>query len=233
MMFDCHKLQFHIISVAYAPGNTKVSVQSDSRRQVIIHLEDELSSLSSSFTKWISAQKTYIEAINKWLYKSVLLSQKSSKRKKKIQPPPLRHHGPPIYATCDIWLDCLNNLPTEAVVDSMKSLAAEIAHFLPHLEKNHGKSANRPLSSSGQGVTVSDVHLNLLRDDAAEDRAPGLDQFRISLANLLGQMTKFAEASVNMYTKLGREIGDAKKIYEQFKSSRESTGVGGLFANGA
>ncbi|CAI9105964.1 OLC1v1005001C1 [Oldenlandia corymbosa var. corymbosa] len=220
VMFECHKLQFHIISVVYTPGNVKITVQSDSRRLIVIHLENELSSLSSSFTKWIRAQKTYIEAINKWLYKSVLVTQKSSKRKKKIPPPPLRHYGPPIYATCDIWLELLSNLPTETVVDSMKNLAAEIDRFLPRQEKTHGKGANRRHSSPDQGIIDGDPHMNLLGGgDASEDhRTPGLDQFRISLANLLNHMSTFAETSVNMYTRLQREIEDAKKSYEQQKT---------------
>ncbi|KAL3518760.1 hypothetical protein ACH5RR_021349 [Cinchona calisaya] len=216
-MLDCHNLQFHIISVAYAPGNTKIYIQSDSRRQIVIYLESELTSLLSCFTKWMNAQKTYVEAINKWLDKSVLRSQKSSKRKKRIQhpPPPI---GPPIYATCGHWLNMLNNLPTEAVVDAMKILAAEVAHFLPRQVKNQGKSANHPHSASGQASIDSDPGTKMLRDEAAEDWMPGLDRFRLSLAGFLGQMCKFSESSVNMFAELQKGIEDAKKRYEQPKS---------------
>ncbi|XP_071930461.1 uncharacterized protein [Coffea arabica] len=214
VMFDCHKLQLHIISVAYTPGNTKIYIHSDSRRQIVIHLESELSSLSSCFTKWMNAQKTYVEAINKWLYKCVLQLEKSSKRKKKIQYPPLRQHGPPIYTTCGLWLDMLNNLPTDSVVDSIKSLATEVAHFLPRQDKNQGKSANHPHSASGQD---GDLGTKMLGDEAAEDWTRGLDQFRVSLAGFLRKMSQFAESSVNMFTELQKGIEDAKKSYEQSK----------------
>ena len=53
-------------------------------------------------------------------------------------------YGPPIYATCEIWLEKLGELPIQDVVDSMKSLAGEIARFLPRQEKNHSKGANQP-----------------------------------------------------------------------------------------
>uniref|UniRef100_A0A5B6ZX80 DUF632 domain-containing protein n=1 Tax=Davidia involucrata TaxID=16924 RepID=A0A5B6ZX80_DAVIN len=62
VMFQCHKLQFHIISIAYNNGNSKISIQSESHRQITIHLENELSSLYTSFTKWIGAQKSYVQA---------------------------------------------------------------------------------------------------------------------------------------------------------------------------
>lgn len=221
MMFNCHKLQLHIISVAYTPGQIKISIHSDSRRQIVIYLENELSSLSSSFTKWISAQKTYVEAINKWLDKCVLLSHKYSKKKKRIQHPPLWKSGPPIYATCGVWLDMLNKLPTEAVADSVKSLAAEIAHFLPRPEKNHGKNANHPHSLTGKASFSSDLGVKMLIDEASEDRTRGLDQFRISLAGFLSEMSKFAESSVNMFILLQKSIEDAKKKYEQSSPSKK------------
>lgn len=215
VMFDCHKLQLHIISVAHTPGNTKIYIHSDSRRQIVIYLESELNSLSSCFTKWMNAQQTYIEAINDWLRKCVLLSEKSSKRKKRIPDPPLRQYGPPIYATCGLWFDMLKNLPTDSVVESIKSLAAEVAHFLPRQDKNQGKNENHPLSASGQD---SDLGSKLLTGDTTEAWTRGLDQFRVSLAGFLRKMSEFAESSVNMFTELQKAIEDRKKSYELSKS---------------
>ncbi|PQQ19120.1 uncharacterized protein Pyn_23175 [Prunus yedoensis var. nudiflora] len=110
VMLECHKLQFHIISIAYNNGNTKFSVQSESRRQITILLEDELSSLSSSFMKWFSAQKSYLKSVDGWLLKCVSFPQKASKKKRWPQEIPFRYWGPPIYVTCGLWLEKLEKL---------------------------------------------------------------------------------------------------------------------------
>ncbi|KAK4762940.1 hypothetical protein SAY86_008708 [Trapa natans] len=49
-------------------------------RQITINLETELNSLSSSFSKWVNAQKSYLQAIYNWLEKCVLMLQKTSRR---------------------------------------------------------------------------------------------------------------------------------------------------------
>lgn len=210
-MLDCHKLQLHIISIAHSPGTMKILIQSDSRRQIAIHLENELTSLSSSFTKWIASQKAYVEAINKWLHKSVFLREISSRRKRKSQPVPLRNHGPPIYTTCSVWLEMFDSLPTKEVSDAMKGLAAEISHFLPRQEKHQGKGANPRHGSEWQTGANGDAGLKIpLRDDSPEDWITGFDRFRTSLAFFLGQLNNFSESSVKMFTQLQKAIQEAK-----------------------
>ncbi|CAN4120082.1 unnamed protein product [Withania somnifera] len=206
VMFDCHKHQLHIISIAHPPGNMKILVQSDSRRQIAIHLENELSSLSSSFTKWVVSQKAYVEAINKWLHKSVFICEKSSsRRKRKQQPMPLRYHGPPIYTTCSVWLVMFASLPTEEVSDAIKGLAAEISHFLPLQEKHQGKGGNHCHGTDGDpGLKTAQ------RDDSHENWITGFDGFRTSLTYFLGQLNNFAESSVKMFTQLQEAIQEAK-----------------------
>lgn len=210
VMSECHKLQFSIISIAYNNGNTKISIQSESHRQITVHLEKELSSLCSSFTKWIGAQRSYLQAINHWLFKCVFLPHKPSKRKRKQEPPAkmtLRSHGPPVYVTCGVWLDKLEDLPAKEVAESIKGLAAETAHFLPRQEKNQGKSANL---SSWKADNGSDSAVNLLRDEASDDCISGFERFRSSLEGFLGQLNNFADSSVHMYADLEKEIQVAK-----------------------
>lgn len=214
VMYECHKNQLQIISVAFSnSAHPKVSSQSesDSHRQSTVHLEYELNALSSSFTKWIGSQETYVQALNGWLFKCVLLQQKStSKRKRRMQPPPLRNYGPPIYVTCGVWLDLLHNLPTKEVADSINGLAAEIAHFLPRQEKNQG----RPRQAAGN----SDSGDNLLRVEVSEDLITGFDRLRSSLVGFLGQLNNFAGCSVKMFTDLQTSIQEAKSSYVQPRS---------------
>lgn len=210
MMLECHKLQFHIISVSHAPGNTKNTMQSDIRRQVTIHLGHELNSFLSSFTKWTGAQKLYLDAIDKWLFKCVSLPQKKTKRNKRMKPPPIRNCGPPIYMICGAWVEMIDELPSKAVIDSAKDLAAEVAHFIPSQDKNQGKAGKHSLGDSNAS----------LLNEASEDWIPALDRFRTSLAGFLGQLNNFAEASVVKFTELQRAIEESKSNYEQFKSQK-------------
>ncbi|XP_042003211.1 nitrate regulatory gene2 protein-like [Salvia splendens] len=211
MMLECHKLQLHTISVSQMPGSMKIIIQSDSRKQITIHLKNELSYLSSIFTKWINAQKLYVESINKWLFKCVLLPQNTSKRNKRMRPPPIQNMGPPIYMICGAWLEMFDKLPAKGVVDSIKDLEVEVAHFLPHQEKSQGKAAS---------TTTTTTTTTILGDEISQDRTPALDSFRTSLAGFLGQLNNFAESSERMFSELQKAIQEAKNNYEQFKSQQ-------------
>ena len=208
VMFECHKLQFHIISIAFIHGNAKISMQSESHRQITVRLENDLGAMSSSFTKWIGAQKSYFQAINDWLSKCAPPDKdRSYKRKRRVQGPPLRDFGPPIYVICGVWLEKINKLiekEVPEVAESAKSLAAETARFLPRQEKN------------------SDSAVNGLRDEALEDIISGFDHFRSSLVAFFGQLNNFAQSSVKMYADLDEAIRKAKNTYERSQSLSQS-----------
>ncbi|XP_047970903.1 nitrate regulatory gene2 protein-like [Salvia hispanica] len=211
-MMDCHKLQELIISKSHAPGSTKLKMQSDSQRQIIIQLGYRLSSLSSSFTKWISAQKIYVEAIDKWLFKCVSVPQKKpSKRNRRMRPPSMRHCGPPIYMLCGAWLEMIDTLPSKGVADSIKELAAEVAQFLPRQEKKQAR-ANR-----------NEAAMDTLRD--LDFAVPRLDRVRTSLEGFLVKLNSFAECSLRMFTELQKATQDAKMNYEQFLLQRSQSQV--------
>lgn len=215
-MHECHKRQYEIIASAFSNGNMKIFAQSESRRYITAQLENELSCLSSSFTKWISSQKTYMQAINSWLFKCVSIPQKSSKRKRRNPPPPLRNYGPPIYVTVGVWLDMLETLPTKSVSDSIKGLTSEVSHFLPRQEKsNQGKSITHSFATRWKGDANSESGANLLGDDISEDWNSGFERFQKCLVKFHGQLHNFAEASVRMYDVLDQEIQNAKSSYNK------------------
>ncbi|KAG4909346.1 hypothetical protein JHK87_055462 [Glycine soja] len=225
VMFECHKLQFQTMSTVYNNSHAGIAAtHSELRRQITSYLESELHYLSSSFTKWIGAQKFYLEAINGWLHKCVSLKQKPGK-KKRPQRPLLRMYGPPIYATCEIWLEKLGELPVQDVVDSMKSLAGEIAQFLPRQEKNQGKGANHSHLTTWNANNIrSESSDNLLRDGTLEDWDSGFDQFRASFLGFLAQLNNFAGSSIMMYTDLRQAIQIAKKNYHHRSNSQAQDG---------
>ncbi|KAG6436792.1 hypothetical protein SASPL_101694 [Salvia splendens] len=203
MMVQCHKLQLHTIPVSKIPGSTDLIMQSDSRRQVTIHLKNELSYLSSIFTKWINAQKLYVDSINMWLYKCVLLPRNTSKRSKRMRPPPIKNIGPPVYMICNTWLKMFDKLPCKEVVDSIKYLEVDVAHFLPHQEKMKKKAARSTIVG-----------------DEDEAPTPALDRFKTSLAGFVGRLNDFAESSEGLFSDLQKEIEEAKKNYEVLKSQQ-------------
>lgn len=214
VMLECHKVQFRLISACHRSGNIKLNMQSELHRHVTSHLEDELSALASSFTKWITGQKSYIKAINEWLVKCVALPKQPSKRKRRAPPPPLRNFGPPIYATCGIWLEKLEVLPTKEVSSSVKALASDVARFLPRQEKNRNKKHRF-------GENKND---HLLQEETLEDCGPGFDRFRTSLEGFVGQLNQFAESSVKLYEELKQGIEEAKNKYEQMKAYSQAQG---------
>ena len=213
VMLECHKLQFLIISIAYNNGNTKISVQSDSHRQITLYLEDELSNLSSSFNKWINAQKSYLQSINNWLLKCVSIAEKSSKKKRRQPENPLRYCGPPIYATCGVWFDKLETLPASEVTEAIKTLENEIASFVPRQEKKEG-----PGSTSRKDDSGIDYAVNMLRDEVSPSGISSYDRLQTSLAGFCGKLNKFAEASVKMYAEVQMAIQRSKTNYDQIKS---------------
>lgn len=232
VMFDCHKHQLQIIKAASYHGNMKISMQSETRRHNTIYLETELASLSSSFMKWITAQKSYLHSIDGWLLKCVSLPQKSSRGKRRAQAPSIRNYGPPpIYVTCSVWLEKINDLPTKEVVDSIKDLAAETARFLPHQERNPGKGKvvkNLSILTSFKADNDNEsMGNNLLQGEASESLISGFDHFRPSLVKFFEKLNNFAESSVKMYAELGKTIQDFKSNYEQWKSQRleKQTGI--------
>ncbi|KAF8111144.1 hypothetical protein N665_0076s0140 [Sinapis alba] len=217
VMYECHKVQFQLISACHRRrGNIiKLNMQSELHRQVTSHLEDELNALASSLTKWITGQKSYIKAIHEWLQKCVVLPQPPKRKRRLHQQPALEKLGPPIYATCAIWLEKLEALPAKEVSSSIKALASDVARFLPRQEKkNRSNKKHRP----GENKNDQDEEALL------EDCGPGFDRFRTSLEGFAGQLNQFAESSVNMYQELKQGIQQAKITYEQWKKAYPQQG---------
>lgn len=214
VMHECHKLQFQIMSASYNNSHARITMHSELRRQITAYLENELQFLSSSFTKWIEAQKSYLQAINGWIHKCVPLQQKSVKRKRRPQSELLIQYGPPIYATCDVWLKKLGTLPVKDVVDSIKSLAADTARFLPYQDKNQGKEPHSHIGGESAD--------GLLRDDISEDWISGFDRFRANLIRFLGQLNSLSGSSVKMYRELRQAIQEAKNNYHRLNSQPQN-----------
>ncbi|XP_065009607.1 protein ALTERED PHOSPHATE STARVATION RESPONSE 1-like [Musa acuminata AAA Group] len=209
-MLDYHNRQYNIIMSVSDNGNTKVSVRSESQHQAA-DLEFELNALSSNFTGWMSAHKSYVQAINGWLLKcidSTVKQNKSSRRK--AQRFSLKIDlAPPIFVTCQNWLDLLEVLSTEGVVSAVKDLVNATTHFLPHQEKGHGTSKS---SFSLPRNDESGEHV--LANDPSVDWSLNYDHLQSALKIFLDSLKAFAASSVSKYEALQVSIKKAKELYE-------------------
>ncbi|WOL14703.1 hypothetical protein Cni_G23484 [Canna indica] len=214
MMFVYHNQQYNIVLSASNNGSTKVSIQTESQRQTTVLLEYELNSLSSNFTEWMSAHKSYLNAINGWLLKSIDLSLKPNRSSRKRPQPfcPRKAIAPPIFVTCQDWLSLLEDLPTKDVVSAIKDLVNVTSHFLPRQEKGHGTSKS---SFSLPRKTEQNEREHILTADSSVDWSLNYDHLQSALTIFLDRLKSFAEASVTNYENLQKSISEAKDAYDK------------------
>lgn len=207
VMSECHKQQVHIIAIAFNNGSVKLSLQSESRRHIALLLEDELSSMALCFAKWMYALNSYIQAIDYWLHKCVRVKEKSSKKRRWGLPMDqvVRISGPPIYTTCGNWLESMKNLPVEDVTCTIKKLAIEVSHLVPHHEKIHEKKTT---------LGGADPTLELRTHETFDEWNTGYDRFQSNFLIFLSGISKFADRSLDMYSELQTTIEEAKRNYE-------------------
>lgn len=205
MMLDCHKHQYNIIAAASNNGSIKLSaIHSEAHRQATILLQFQLTSLCSSFTKWILSHKSYLEAINGWLLKCIFLlpGRQKSSRRRNPQFSPRRSLAPPIFVTCRDWLKLLDELPAQEVADAIKVLVDVTARFLPRQEKGHGARRAGGRYEELQANEVEDWSLNY-------------DSLQSGMVAFLDRLKSFAEVSVEKYEDLQKSIAEARAAYER------------------
>jgi hypothetical protein len=215
VMHECHRHQLDLIQNTSANGSIKFSNQHELQNQAALTLSHELNLLSTNFTKWISAHKSYLLSIDTWIHKCVSPLQQKTKRKKKQQDSLRSFGAPPIFATCEDWLKLLTELPiTQEVVEAVKDLANVTTHFAPHQEKRV-KRLKSSLSLPRKGVSGETLRgENGRSSDAPVDWSLNCDSFQSRLVILLAKLTDFAHKSLDNYQNLKMSIDIAKGDYE-------------------
>lgn len=214
MMLECHQNQHKIISEACHKGSCKVPAQSESHRHLTMHLQFELSSLCSSFTKWIAAHKYYLQAINNWLLKCVLMApvpKQKSTRRRQSQFSPRKDIAPPIFVACRDWLALLDELPKKQVEDSMNDLIEVVALFLPRTEKSN--SSLMPIFSLSRRVKGDDQY-EIQRNEVSIDWSLNYDNLQSGLIVFFDRLKSFSESSLVKYEDLQNSINEARVRYE-------------------
>eukprot|EP00252_Welwitschia_mirabilis_P005644 TRINITY_DN1614_c0_g1_i1.p1 TRINITY_DN1614_c0_g1~~TRINITY_DN1614_c0_g1_i1.p1 ORF type:complete len:569 (-),score=162.26 TRINITY_DN1614_c0_g1_i1:506-2008(-) len=126
VMLESHETQSQIIAEAQCLANSAGgTVCSESHRQATLRLETELQKWHSSFARWISAQKAYIQTLNFWLLKCIIQEPECSS-KANVLFSPRKFGAPPIFRICKHWLLAYEKLPEAAVINSIRSFAGNM-----------------------------------------------------------------------------------------------------------
>lgn len=111
----------------------------ESHRLATLQLEAEILNWRASFGEYVTAQKTYIEALHGWLSKFVVPEVEFCSRGRSLAPPK-GANGPPLLITCHDWLASLRKLPDEMVSRAMKSFGKDVKALWVHQgEEQHQK----------------------------------------------------------------------------------------------
>ncbi|XP_020520771.1 uncharacterized protein LOC18421966 [Amborella trichopoda] len=200
-MLECHHLQHITISLAYHTRISAVAARTESQKQASACLENELNSLSSSFSDWVNAQKSYVEALKGWLFLCILPPREnsSSRRRNQYLFSPCRELAPPIFALCRDWLSAFETLPIAEVPNAIKSLVAEVQHHQNRL-LNDSTEGSEEKETESEKVPEQTLHSNL------KDLQAGLTQVFDCLRN-------FSEALVKMYEDISQKCERARVAY--------------------
>ncbi|XP_068324407.1 protein ALTERED PHOSPHATE STARVATION RESPONSE 1-like [Pyrus communis] len=119
-MLECHSSQCQTIREARGLGPIgSGKKRNDVHLDATLQLEHALINWTFRFSTWISAQKGYVRALNKWLLKCLLYEPEETADG--IVPfSPGRIGAPPIFVICNQWSQALENVSEREVVESMR-----------------------------------------------------------------------------------------------------------------
>ncbi|XP_042494572.1 protein ALTERED PHOSPHATE STARVATION RESPONSE 1 isoform X2 [Macadamia integrifolia] len=204
-MLECHHAQYITISLAYhSKSSTSGPGRGDSHRQVLTHLQHEIECFGSSFTDWIEAHRSYVEALHGWLHNCILLPQERSKGRKGFCP--RRALAPPIFVLCLDWSNKIKALPSGDLTDAIKALASDVRNSMAEqqVEDQQNKKESQDTDNSGGSGN---------REYEGHENTSNLSSIHSGLMKALDQLSKFAEASLKMYEDLRKESEAARIAY--------------------
>ncbi|KAJ8510382.1 hypothetical protein OPV22_000816 [Ensete ventricosum] len=203
-MLECHHAQFITITLAYLMKSSTAAALGEPCRQALNHLINEMGSFSHTFSNWISAYKSYVEALSTWLQKCVLQPQERRKGRRVIFPP-RQAISPPIFVLCNSWLLGLKSLPSKDLCDSIEDIMSTLHDSFeqPTEAEQAGKMADEPENIRGfDGKQVQDC-----------GRPSNLDELKTGLTRLFDRLTKFSETSLKVHEDVKQGIEIASIAY--------------------
>ncbi|XP_038990188.1 protein ALTERED PHOSPHATE STARVATION RESPONSE 1-like [Phoenix dactylifera] len=207
-MLENHHAQYIIISLAYHVKSPTAALQNEFYREALMHLRHEIICFQSSFVHWVDAHKSYVEALNTWIQKCILLPQERASRGRKVTFSPRRALAPPIVVLLRDWLAGIQTLPPAEVCDSIKSMASDLHSFFEQpIEERQAERRDEEVEIERKSE---------LRENKGEEkceRDSKLCSFQTSLTRSFDRLTKFSEAIVKIYEDVKRENETARNAY--------------------
>ncbi|XP_072984352.1 uncharacterized protein [Typha latifolia] len=208
-MLECHHAQFITISLAYHVKSSSAAPASESRRQAMVLLCNEMDCFASSFQNWVTAHKSYLQALNSWLQKCVLQPQERRKGRK-VAFPPRQALSPPIFVLCSNWLTGLASVPAEELCNSIKDVISVLHEsFAQQVEENKVKEDSENTQDCGD-----------LKNNEYEklETATSFSCLQTSLVRLFDRLTRVSELSLKVHE-------DAKQATEMACMAYSSVGI--------
>ncbi|GJN04847.1 hypothetical protein PR202_ga22422 [Eleusine coracana subsp. coracana] len=210
-MLECHHKQFITITLAYHVKTSTSVQQGEHHRQAAMHLLNEMDCFSSSFKIWITAHKSYVEALNAWLQKCVLQPrQDRRRRRRKVSFPPRQAVSPPIFILCRDWLAMMESLPTDELCKSIKDVMQLIRDSFEHHDDQ-----DKPKSESQECGMLEN------NEQEASGSVAAAEGLQSKLTTVLDRLTKFSEASLKQYEELKHKYEVARDDYKTFGPNAE------------
>ncbi|KAG1366493.1 nitrate regulatory gene2 protein [Cocos nucifera] len=206
-MLENHHAQYITISLAYHVKSS-AALQNESYTEALMHLRREIICFHSTFIHWVDAHKSYVEALNAWIQKCVLLPQERSSRGRKVTFSPRRALAPPIFVLLRDWLVGIPTLPSEDVCDSIKSIVSDLHSFLEQpIEERQAERRDEEVEMERKSE---------LKENKGEEkceRDSKLCSIQTSLTRLFDRLTKFSEAMVKIYEDVKQGNETAQNAY--------------------
>ncbi|KAI3981293.1 hypothetical protein MKX01_004557 [Papaver californicum] len=210
VMLECHHTQYITISLAYHVKNsTMASTQRESYKLIVGNLQHEIEYFESNFRDWISAYKSYVEALNRWLQVCIVLPPERSRARRSFSP--RRALAPPIFVLSGDWSAGIKTLPSEELKDAIRSFASELQTSIKQIKEYEKNQESSGLENSRETEDKEDNYC---------DKPSNLRNIHTSLTKALDRLTKFAEASLKMYVEIWQGSETARIAYGNCMTNR-------------
>ncbi|GKV23906.1 hypothetical protein SLEP1_g33583 [Rubroshorea leprosula] len=143
-LLACHHNQCEVIREAKNFGSMGSGKRlSDTHLDAMMQLEHELIDWTFRFSSWAGAQKSYVMALDEWLFKCLHYEPENTEDGV-IPYSPGRLGAPLVFVICHQWSQALKRISEKEVVDSMRLFIKEVYQLLDQ-DKGLRMMANKDL----------------------------------------------------------------------------------------
>ncbi|KAK1592538.1 hypothetical protein Q3G72_026524 [Acer saccharum] len=209
-MLECHHTQYITISLAYHSRSSTGTPQGDTRKQVLVQLQEEVEIFGLSFADWVNSLTSYVEALNSYLQNCILHPKERSRSRRPFSP--RRVLAPPIFVLCRDWSAGLKDLPSEELSNDIKTFLSDLHYLMEHQAEYLQKNLKLDDANNGESETKD--------DDQKNDVSSNLSCIHSSLAKVLDRLNKFSEVSLKTYEDIRQKSEVAQAAYSNIRPGR-------------